>query len=652
MRTPDHEGEPRRRRLGRRGLLATTLAVTAAALWLLLPASTSAVVSGAGFTTDNPDLATGDGAGHCLNGPGGSTPSVNCNIYDGKPFVWINGGPSLGQNQLTAGTYLFAVLEPAGQANPNDGTAHNLSDTSASGGTDDSCGSPYQDREFTVSASDGKISSLLQTGTPACTYRTSSAFSSLGLMIDVFPYDTTSNPGGVYILAICQLSSSVASSPINGTVAPSSCKYDAFKVKESAPPPGQVQSCFGGIKYRDDDKSGNFTAGEATLSGWTVDISDGTNNYTATTDSNGAWSWCEPLHDPAAGTTTYTFQEQQQTGWKQTGNNVDEGIYSSNVSSNSLASFVYSVTVPNDDSATADDLDFGNIAQGVVTGGKYYDGDQSGTFNPLLESLIPGWRIAIGGSFVGTVITGSLFADANDFASNFTKTLDPGTYTFTEQQATNGWLQTGNTANQTSATGGATAALSLKAYTVTVPNDQPSSVSAVYFGNVCRVTPGGRTLGFWSNKNGQALETAADFVGLTAMNLRNANGSNRDFTGTLSQNKSALNSWLLSASATNMAYMLSAQLTATYLSVQHGFTNPNVIVDGTKTVADEIASANSLLANPIVGGTFNGQNGSSTAGASALRTEQERVKNILDKINNVGSFIQPTLTTCPTPTFP
>ena len=158
----------------------------------------------------------------------------------------------------------------------------------------------------------------------------------------------------------------------------------------------------------------------------------------------------------------------------------------------------------------------------------------------------------------------------------------------------------------------------------------------------CIRTPGGHTLGFWSNKNGQALETSSDFTGLTAFNLRNANGSNRDFTGTLAANKTALNGWLLSANANNMANMLSAQMTATYLSTKHGFTDVNVYVDGTRKVNAEIAYANSLLANPIVGGPFNGQNGSVTIASSALRAEQERVKNILDAINNNKSFVQPT----------
>lgn len=98
--------------------------------------------------------------------------------------------------------------------------------------------------------------------------------------------------------------------------------------------------------------------------------------------------------------------------------------------------------------------------------------------------------------------------------------------------------------------------------------------------------------------------------------------------------------WLLSASATNMAYMLSAQLSATKLNVMAGFTDGTVLVDGTRTVNDLIAYADSQLA----------ANGN-TVMASATRTEQERVKNILDRINNQGTFVQSDQSACGTPTF-
>ena len=171
--------------------------------------------------------------------------------------------------------------------------------------------------------------------------------------------------------------------------------------------------------------------------------------------------------------------------------------------------------------------------------------------------------------------------------------------------------------------------------------NQVCTIGNLDFGNYCELTPGGHTLGFWSNKNGQALETAADFTRLNGYNLRNANGTDKDFLGALTANRSALNSWLLGANASNMAYMLSAQMTATDLSVAHSFTDATVYVDGLRNVADEIAYANSLLANPIAGGPFAGQNGGVTILSTPLRAEQGRVKTILDQVNNGASFIQP-----------
>src|SRR2546428_11355687 len=99
------------------------LFVVAVLALAMLPVGTAKAVSGATFTTVN---ETVDGPGHCQNG---GTPVVNCNIYDGKEFVWLNGGPVTAA--LGDGTYFFAVLVPGGQPDPNDGGAKNLSDTTS-----------------------------------------------------------------------------------------------------------------------------------------------------------------------------------------------------------------------------------------------------------------------------------------------------------------------------------------------------------------------------------------------------------------------------------------------------------------------------------------------------------------------------------------
>src|SRR5438034_3214992 len=62
------------------------------ALAMLPAGSANAGGPPATFTTIN---YTADGnENHCKNGPPEATTVVNCNIYDGKEFVWLNGGPS------------------------------------------------------------------------------------------------------------------------------------------------------------------------------------------------------------------------------------------------------------------------------------------------------------------------------------------------------------------------------------------------------------------------------------------------------------------------------------------------------------------------------------------------------------------------------
>src|SRR5258705_8483946 len=102
------------------------LAAFALALALLPSAFAAAGGPPATFSTVNTGV---DGTGHCKNGPADAVDVVNCNIYDGKQYVWLNGGPA---NAAPAhGTHFFAVLVPGGQPDPNDGGAKNPSRTTA-----------------------------------------------------------------------------------------------------------------------------------------------------------------------------------------------------------------------------------------------------------------------------------------------------------------------------------------------------------------------------------------------------------------------------------------------------------------------------------------------------------------------------------------
>jgi hypothetical protein len=161
-------------------------------------------------------------------------------------------------------------------------------------------------------------------------------------------------------------------------------------------------------------------------------------------------------------------------------------------------------------------------------------------------------------------------------------------------------------------------------------NDAICTIGGLNFGNYCTTPGNGRTMGFWSNNNGQALITAGDITQLVAFNLRSANGSNFD-----PASKSTYRTWLLSANATNMAYMLSAQMSATYLNTQHGFTNGGslVIVNGQiGTVNNWINLANASL----------GTSGFTVSG-HADRSYQENLKNIFDSVNNTNFvYVNPT----------
>lgn len=178
----------------------------------------------------------------------------------------------------------------------------------------------------------------------------------------------------------------------------------------------------------------------------------------------------------------------------------------------------------------------------------------------------------------------------------------------------------------------------------------PPNSTGNNFGNVCLAGGKGRTLGFWSNKNGQAAITGAPggasavMTSLSNLNLRN--GAGADFNPT---SYAAFRSWLLGATANNMAYMLSAQMSAIWLNINVGgpvgkVPDTAVLYAGIPPagctvgglngygfvgVTALINAANASLANP---------NGYSVAG-SAMRSCQEFMKNALDRGNNNLNFV-------------
>ena len=160
----------------------------------------------------------------------------------------------------------------------------------------------------------------------------------------------------------------------------------------------------------------------------------------------------------------------------------------------------------------------------------------------------------------------------------------------------------------------------------------------VSIGSAYACADGGRSIGYWSNKRVRELISDADLSELRTLNSRNPDGSDFDPT-TVSQYQS----WLTGPGAANMAYQLSEHASALLLNLAHGMTASNAHSDSGTNSATLLSYANCLLGNPIdsCGGPFAGQNGSVTTIPGALRTEQERVKNLIQQINSRGSFLQP-----------
>ena len=237
---------------------------------------------------------------------------------------------------------------------------------------------------------------------------------------------------------------------------------------------------------------------------------------------------------------------------------------------------------------------------------KFYDANANGINDD--SQPITGWKV--------NIQDGINF----DRFTPVTMIVDPDDYTVTEYTPieTNWSSTTTNPVN------------------VTLAADDDTTVE---FGNLCTGAGGGLTLGFWSNRNGQALIDGTDLAMLVALNLRNAAGTSFD-----PANNAALRTWLLSATATNMAYMLSAQLAAMELNVFNGKVSGSSLIYAPGTLSANTlgyATVNAVMAEANASLGTNGY----TVAAGATRTYQEALKNALDKANNNLNFVQ--ATPCP-----
>jgi hypothetical protein len=254
----------------------------------------------------------------------------------------------------------------------------------------------------------------------------------------------------------------------------------------------------------------------------------------------------------------------------------------------------------------------------TISGTKFYDANVNGINNDT-EAGIQGWQVCISGGPQGF----TPFCTTTDASGFYSFTgLNDGTYGVCENIPANppAWVPT----TPTGIAG------------ITVPFDSVGN----NFGNVCLGAGGGKTLGFWSNKNGQNIITNGTcLVGLNQHTLVNGSGS----TVTPFASYAAFRTWLLSANATNMAYMLSAQKAAMLLNRNcsravggstlvyapgcgnTGLNNAFISIDNLISAADTQISANPFT---------------TAASDPANRAVQECLKNALDAGNNNQNFVQ------------
>jgi hypothetical protein len=261
---------------------------------------------------------------------------------------------------------------------------------------------------------------------------------------------------------------------------------------------------------------------------------------------------------------------------------------------------------------------------------KYYDANANGQHDPS-ETYLTGW-----GFRIHDHIDWVRFTPAN-------MVVDPDTYYVSEYMPieTN-WIETdpstGPLDTASSMEVPPVPATGTRVQQITLNNGNDETLE---FGNVCLGAGGGLTLGFWSNPNGKKLYTPeSDNARMVSLNLvqntKKGAGTAFDPGG-----YSAYQSWLLKADATNMAYMLSAQLSAMELNVLNGKVNGNALiyaptVPGANSAG--FATVNSLMAEA---NTELGLHPTAVT-AGATRTYQESLMKALDRANNNLNFAQPT----------
>jgi len=255
---------------------------------------------------------------------------------------------------------------------------------------------------------------------------------------------------------------------------------------------------------------------------------------------------------------------------------------------------------------------------GTIIVKKFYDANANG-IHDAGEVRLSNWPMTLGSTTLGTL--GTLLTDAFGYAT-FSGTPVGGNYTMTEGTPIEGnWVQSSPKVN------------GIPVNPITGIHVTAGYTTQLSFGNYCTKPSGGRTPGFWSNKNGQATMLDGSPASLLpelnllgSLNLVDANGNAFDPV-----DYPSFRAWLLGSDATNMAYKLSSHLAAMRLNVEAGFVNGNALyAPYGGTINALINAANTSL------GLY-----PYTPSGHAQRANQEQLKNFLDALNNGGGVVSP-----------
>lgn len=419
--------------------------------------------------------------------------AVNHNIYEAKEDVYLDGGPGprapAGAAGLPEGDYYFQVTDPSGQELLS--TDHI------------SC------RRFHVN--EAGVIDHVYSGTTyrwhagswvaeACVHSEGidADHGDLGaITVQLMPYADTPNRGGVYKVWVTRVEDylgdpglvpeqrhdSVAGEDYQpGSFhgfAPSTSKTDNYKVRRRGPP--YVPPVVEVRKFHDRNLDGEQQAGEETIEGWRVGVSDPlgtTNNVYTTAEVNadeGVWLMVEDT-PPLTLQTVAILDGAVQS------------IYPT-------ADPVVSVVIEGD-SEERHVVIYGNVGVGGVDACKVYDRDGDGQVDDG-EPPVPGWTFELSGTDVSGDAIGPLLQTTD--ASGCTRFSDllPGTYTVTETIPAGGaWVASGATSQELNIES------SLDGETLVGTSGE------AYFTNYCTATVAFGTKGYWHNRNG--LDELAD----------------------------------------------------------------------------------------------------------------------------------------------